>query len=58
VGTGTAYVFADGKVVEGTWERESETVWFTLQTPDGQTMLVPPGKAWVSLVPGDLSYES
>jgi hypothetical protein len=59
VGSGTAYVFADGKVVEGTWEREAETEWFTLTTADGETILVPPGKAWVSLVTSDrgLTYE-
>jgi hypothetical protein len=59
VGTGTAYVFADGKVVEGTWERASETEWFSLTTPDGSTLAVPPGKAWVSLVTVEqgLTYE-
>ena len=59
VGTGTAFVFADGKVVEGIWSRESETEWFSLSTADGETILIPPGKVWVSLVPssGGLTYE-
>jgi hypothetical protein len=59
VGSGTAYVFAEGRVVEGTWERATETEWFTLTTADGNTMPVPPGKAWVSLVTSDrgLTYE-
>lgn len=51
VGSGRAFVFADGKVVEGTWERESETEWFTLLDLDGETLEVPPGRVWVSLVP-------
>lgn len=51
IGSGTAYVFADGKVVEGQWARESETDWFTLTDSNGRTMNVPPGKSWVSLVP-------
>jgi hypothetical protein len=57
VGTGTAYVFADGKVIEGTWERADESVWFTLKSADGSTISVPPGRSWVSLVSGGLTYE-
>ena len=53
IGTGPAYVFADGQVFEGTWERESEEVWFTLLTPTGEMMLVPPGQSWLSLVPSN-----
>ncbi len=50
-GQGRAFVFADGKVTEGTWERETEDEWFTLRTESGSTMSVPPGKSWMSLVP-------
>lgn len=50
-GSGEAHVFADGKVVSGTWERESEMEWFTLADENGETILVPPGQSWVSLVP-------
>lgn len=58
-GTGTAYVFADGKVVEGAWEREEETEWFTLTDADGNVIAVPPGQVWISLLPNDsgLTYE-
>jgi hypothetical protein len=51
-GTGTAYVFADGQVIEGTWERETETDWFTLTDEAGNVIPIPPGKIWISLVPG------
>jgi hypothetical protein len=51
IGSGTAYVFANGKVVEGQWAREEATDWFTLTDANGRTMNVPPGKSWVSLVP-------
>ena len=59
VGTGQAWVFADGKVVEGTWTRETETEWYTLTDADGNTIAVPPGQAWISLVPdtGGLTFE-
>lgn len=50
-GQGQAFVFADGKVAEGTWERENETDWFTLRTEAGEIMNVPPGRSWVSIVP-------
>jgi hypothetical protein len=50
-GSGEAYVFADGKYVAGTWEREELTDWFTLTDADGKVITVPAGKIWVSLVP-------
>lgn len=52
-GQGRAFVFADGKVTEGTWERETETEWFTLRTETGGIMNVPPGQSWVSIVPSN-----
>lgn len=51
IGSGKAYVFADGKMVEGTWERDDETKWFTLTDTGGNVIPVPPGQSWVSLVP-------
>jgi hypothetical protein len=58
-GTGEAYVFADGKVVKGTWERETEKDWFTLTDEAGEVIPVPAGQAWISLVPPNngLTYE-
>ena len=58
-GSGEAYVFADGKVVTGTWERETEQDWFTLTDPSGNVIPVPAGQAWISLVPTNngLTYE-
>jgi hypothetical protein len=50
-GQGLAYVFAEGKVVQGTWQRDEITDWFVLEDNDGETILVPPGKVWISLVP-------
>ena len=58
-GSGQAWVFADGKVVEGTWTRAVETDWYTLTDAEGNTIAVPPGQVWISLVPdtGGLTYE-
>jgi hypothetical protein len=52
-GSGAAYVLADGKVVEGTWERETEADWFTLTDASGNVIPVPAGQSWISLVPSD-----
>jgi hypothetical protein len=56
-GQGQAFVFADGGYTEGTWERETEEEWFTLRTESGTVMTVPPGQAWVSLVPANSGIE-
>ncbi len=52
-GSGQAYIFADGRVMSGMWEREDTSEWFTLTDEAGKTMLVPPGRVWVSLVPAN-----
>jgi hypothetical protein len=59
VGSGPVYVFADGKVMEGTWEREETTDPFTFQTAAGEPLLVPPGRPWISIVPdqGEVAFE-
>jgi hypothetical protein len=58
-GSGEAYVFADGKVMHGTWDRPTEKDWFTLTDESGEIIPVPAGKAWISLVPtgNGLTYE-
>ncbi len=56
-GTGEAYVFADGKVVTGTWDRPTEQEWFTLTDDSGNEIPVPAGQVWISLVPnGGLTF--
>ena len=58
-GSGQAWVFADGKVVEGTWERETETGLVHADRCRRQQHRGPPGQVWISLVPdiGGLTYE-
>ena len=57
VGQGLVYVFADGKVVQGTWQRDDIDEWFTLADNDGEQILVPPGQAFISLVPNTSGIE-
>jgi hypothetical protein len=56
-GQGLAYIFADGKVVQGTWQRDDIDEWFTLADNDGEQILVPPGQVWISLVPNTSGIE-
>lgn len=51
VGTGEALVFHNGQVIGGTWERGSKTDPFFLATADGDEIVLPPGRVWVSLQP-------
>lgn len=58
-GSGKAFVFADGKVVEGIWHRQTGTDWFLLTGANGEIIMVPPGQVWVSLIPtnGSLTWK-
>lgn len=51
VGTGVVQVFAEGKVVEGTWSRESADELFVLTAADGSVLEVPPGRPWINIFP-------
>ena len=53
VGEGTAYVFYDGVVVEGTWARESAGERFELTLDDGTPITIPAGRLWISIFPSN-----
>lgn len=59
VGTGTAYVFSQGGVLEGTWARESSEDHLILSDLNGDDMAVPSGYLWISIVPeqNGISFE-
>ena len=50
--TGEAYYFIDGKVIEGTWGRNSVLEPFSFKDKDGKTILINRGKTYVSMVSG------
>lgn len=52
-GKGDATIFFNGEYVEGTWERGSRTDSFFLTTPDGEEIVLPPGRIWISLQPNN-----
>ena len=50
-GTGTALVFRDGLVFEGTWERETESDFFVFRDADGTPIPLAPGRTWLHITP-------
>lgn len=49
-GSGKAWVFSDGRLVEGTWSRPDQSSPWTLQTASGESIALTPGRTWVSLI--------
>lgn len=52
-GNGTVYVFRNGTVLEGSWERENYEDPFTLMTLDGRDLVLPPSRMWIVIFPDD-----
>ena len=53
VGTGKAYVFRNGKVIQGTWVRESADQITRFLDTKGKEIKLNPGNTWVELLPKD-----
>jgi len=51
VGSGDVQIFAQGRVVEGKWERDDVADWFTITDLDGNPVPVPPGRPWIAFFP-------
>jgi len=51
VGSGEALVFAQGKVAEGIWQRQTTADVIELVTASGDPLAIPPGRYWIALVP-------
>jgi hypothetical protein len=59
IGSGQAYVFQDGGVTTGTWQKTSNTSQFTFTTSSGQTIKLNAGQTWITVVgsASDVSYK-
>lgn len=53
IGQGDAMVFHHGGYLTGTWEREDDTEMIRIFTADGDEIVLPPGRVWVSVFPND-----
>jgi Protein of unknown function (DUF3048) N-terminal domain/Protein of unknown function (DUF3048) C-terminal domain len=51
VGKGKAYIFRNGKVIVGTWSRDSADQATTFKDKDGNEIPLAPGQTWVELLP-------
>lgn len=51
IGTGTVYVFRNGKVIQGRWIRNSEGQVTKLVDAQGNEIPLQPGRTWVELFP-------
>lgn len=51
VGQGRAIILHNGKLLDGFWKRGSNLDPFHIVDSDGNTLYIPPGKPWISLVP-------
>jgi hypothetical protein len=57
VGTGKAYVFRDGRVITGRWERPTLDDLTRFVTRDGVEVALAPGRTWVELLPDGVPVE-
>ena len=53
VGVGNAYVFNQGKYIQGTWRRGDISEPFVLSDSNGNEIQVPPSTQWVHILPND-----
>ena len=53
VGSGDAIVFHHGGVLGGTWERGADTDMIRIFDLDGEEIVLPPGRVWISVFPDD-----
>lgn len=51
IGSGEAFVFAGGRMLSGTWSRETSADLIELTDEDGDPILVPAGFLWIAFVP-------
>jgi hypothetical protein len=51
VGTGTAWYFSNGHLVQGTWSRSSLESVTSYRTTTGAPIQLTPGRTWIELVP-------
>ncbi len=49
-GTGDAVIFTNGKVIEGTWSRESDTAANKFYDADGNEIVMNQGKTWICCI--------
>lgn len=59
IGSGKAYIFQNGVVFEGTWEKTAKNTQIIFKNTNGEEIKLAPGQTFISAVPtyGSVSYE-
>lgn len=59
IGNGKVYVFQDGSVTEGTWEKANAQAQITFKDAAGEVIALNPGQTWITAVnnPGSVRYQ-
>lgn len=61
IGAGDAYIFQNGTIIKGTWEKSSKESQIIFRDSEGNDIKLVPGKTWISAVPqsygGSVSYQ-
>lgn len=55
-GSGTAYVFRDGRMITGRWERDTLRDVTRFVTKDGTEIALAPGRTWVEFLPSTAAF--
>lgn len=60
IGSGTATIFQNGKVIEGSWTKTSAEEQIVFRDASGNIIKLTPGQTWISAIPqyGSVSYET
>lgn len=58
IGSGTAYIFQNGTVIGGTWQKNSQDEQIIFRDAEGNEVQFTPGQLWISATPetGGVSY--
>lgn len=59
IGSGKAYIFQNGEVIEGTWGKASQDSQIVFKDASGEVVKFTPGQLWIAAVPqfGSVSWE-
>lgn len=51
IGAGDAYIFQNGILIKGTWEKSSKDAQITFKDTNNEEIKLVPGKTWISAIP-------
>ena len=60
IGSGSAYIFQNGTVFEGSWHKSDRSSQIIFKDSNGEIIKLKPGRTWISAIPesyGKISYD-